>query len=105
MIEDNDLLQKYNTIIWAKVSVDIEKEFDSEPYYNKEFLKPKIKSHGDEVTDFYNKTIPRVDSNHTFLAVLTLDSALKKDDSYYPQVFLKGCKYIVEKYLGIFMIV
>ena len=28
-----------------------------------------------------------VDSNQTSLAVISLDSALKKDDSYYPQVF------------------
>ena len=25
------------------------------PVYNKEFLKTKIESHGDEVTDFYDK--------------------------------------------------
>ena len=50
-IEDNDLFKKYNTI-WNKVSTDIEKEFDSEPVYNKEFLKTKIKPHADEVTDF-----------------------------------------------------
>ena len=27
--------------------------------YNKEFLKTKIKSHGDEITDFSDKEIPR----------------------------------------------
>ena len=52
-IEDDDLLEKYNTV-WDRVSADIKKEFDSEPVYNKEFLKTKIKSHGDEFTDFYN---------------------------------------------------
>ena len=46
--------------------------------YNKNYLKTKIKSHGNEVTDFYNKKIPKIDSNHTFLVVITLDSALKK---------------------------
>ena len=50
LIEDDDLLEKYNTIL-DKVSADIKKEFDSEPVYNKNFLKNKIKSHGDEVTD------------------------------------------------------
>ena len=50
-------------------------------------MKSKIKSYGDEVTDFYNKEIPKVDSNHTCLAITSFDSALKKDDSYYPQVF------------------
>ena len=93
LIEDDDLLRKYNTI-WDKVSTDMKKEFDSEPAYNKEFLKTKIKSHVVEVTDFYDKVIPKVDSNHTCLAVISLDSALKKDENYYPQVFLKECKYI-----------
>ena len=58
------------------------------------FLKTKIKYYRDEVRDFYNKTIPKVDSNHTSLAGISLDSALKKDESYYPQAFLKECKYI-----------
>ena len=53
------------------------------------FLKTKMKSYGDEVTDFYGREIPKVDSNHTCLAVISLDSALNKDRNYYPQVFLK----------------
>ena len=85
-----DLWEKYNTI-WDKVSVD------SQPVYNKVFLKNKIKPYGDEATDFYHKEIPKVDSNHTCLAVISLDSALKKDENYYPQVFLKECKCIEKK--------
>ena len=85
------------SIIWDKVSADIKKEFDSEPVYNKEFLKTKIKSHGDEAIDFYDKKIPKEDSNHTCLALITLDSSLREDDSYYPQVFFKECKYIEKK--------
>ena len=54
LIQDDDLLERYNTI-WGKVSAYINKEFDSEPVYNQEFLKTKIKSYGDEVTDFYDK--------------------------------------------------
>ena len=41
LIEDDDLLEKYNTI-WDKVSTDIKKEFDSEPVYNKKLLKTKF---------------------------------------------------------------
>ena len=44
----------------------------------------KIKSPGNEITGFYDKNIPKVDSNHTCLAVISFNSALKKDDSYYP---------------------
>ena len=60
LIEDDDLLEKYLEIIISNiyyVSADTKKEFDSEPVYNKFFLKIKIKPHDDEVTDFYNKKI------------------------------------------------
>ena len=96
LIEDDDLLEKYN-IIWGKVSADIKKEFDSKPVYIKELLKTKTKYHDDEVTDFYDKKISKEDSNHTCLIVITLYSALKKDETYYPQVFLNECKYIEKK--------
>ena len=55
LIEDDDL-KKYNTI-QDKVNADIKIEFDSEPVYNKYYLKTTIKPHGDEVTDFYDKKI------------------------------------------------
>ena len=38
-----------------------------------------------------------LDSNHTYLALISLDSALKKDGSYYLQVILKECKYIEKR--------
>ena len=53
LVEDDDLLEKYNTI-WDKASADI-KKFDGKPVYDKNCLKTKIKSHCDEVTDFYDK--------------------------------------------------
>ena len=96
LIEDDDLLEKYNTI-WDKVIAGIMNEFDSEPVYNKTFLKTKIESHADEVTDFYDKEIPKVDSNHTCLEVINLDSALSKDGNCYLQVFLKDCEYMKKK--------
>ena len=44
LIKDEDLIEKCNTIL-DKVSNDIKKEFDSEPVYDKKFLKTKIKSY------------------------------------------------------------
>ena len=78
LIEEDDILEKYNTI-WDKVSADIKNEFDSEPVYNKNYLKTKIKYHDNEIIEFYDKKIPKLDSNHTCLAIIiTLDSSLKK---------------------------
>ena len=54
------------------------------------FVKTKIESCGEEVTDFYDKRVPKVESNHTCLAVISLDSAMNKDRSYYLQVFLNA---------------
>ena len=82
------------------------KEFESEPAYNKKFSKTKIKSHGDEVTYFYDKEIPKMGSNYTCLVVFSLDPALKKKYNYYPQVLLKDCKYIEKKVVRhMFMII
>ena len=33
----------------------------------------------------------------TIKTFLRLDSALKKDENYHPQVFLKECKYVEKK--------
>ena len=88
LIEDDDLFEKYNTI-QDKVSADIKIEFDSELVYDKKFLKTKIKFHSDKVTDFYDKEIPKADSNHTCLAVISSEYALRKVENYYLQSIFK----------------
>ena len=46
----------------------------------------------------YNKNFPKVDSNHTSLAIISLDSTVRKNGNYYLQVlFLKKCQYIEKK--------
>ena len=60
-------------------------------------MKTKTKYHHDEVTDFYDEESLKIDFNYTCLVVITLHSALKKDENYYQQVFLKECKYIEKK--------
>ena len=59
LIEEDDLLENYDAV-WNKVSANIKKELGSEPVCDKNFLKKKkikIRSHGDKVTDFYDKKI------------------------------------------------
>ena len=69
MIEDDDLLEKYNTVL-DKVSADIKKNLIASLSAIENFQ--SIKSHGDEVTDFYDEKIPKVVSNHTCLVVISL---------------------------------
>ena len=46
-----------------------------------------------------------LDSNHTCWAVISLDSALKKDENYYPQAFLKSVNILRTKWLDMFIII
>ena len=46
------------------------KEFDSESIYNKNVLKFKTKSYGDEATDFCNKKMSKGGSCYICLAVI-----------------------------------
>ena len=93
LIEDEELSRRYDDI-WNKVSNRMKKELDSELLCNKEFLKTKVKFYGDEATDLHNKEMSILGSYYTSLAVVSIDFTFKKDENYYPQVFLKYFKYI-----------
>ena len=93
-IEDDDLLEKYNTI-WDKVSADIKHNFIVNISIIKTIWKPKYNLMVMKLQIFMIKK--KLDSNDTWLAAITFASALKKDDNYYPQVFLKECKCIEKK--------
>ena len=48
-----------------------------------------MKSYGDEATNFHYEKMPNVGSNHTCLAEISLNSALKKEENFHLQVFLR----------------
>ena len=52
---------------------------------------------GYEATDFYDKEIAKLSSNHPLLAVITINSVLKINESYYLQAFFNKCKFIEKK--------
>ena len=72
-----------------KSALVYKKEFDSEPVCNKEFLKTKIKSHGDEVTDFYDIFMTKTFQGWTLIILV--------NHNCYPQALLKEFKYIEKK--------
>ena len=37
--------------------------------------------------------MPRENEHYTYLSVISLDSMVNADIKYYPQVFLRECKY------------
>lgn len=58
VINDKKFLEKYNEI-WDKVSNSVNKRFNSEWVYNKEYVKTKIKYHRDKInSNFHGDKIP-----------------------------------------------
>ena len=96
MIEDDELLKKYNKI-WKKVKNTINKEFDSEPVCNEKYLKAKIKSYNGKInTNFHNNKIPKEDSQCICLSVILIDSIFRTVN-FYSQLFLEECKFVVKE--------
>ena len=91
MIKLNDdwrwwLIRKNIKLFWIKSVLISKKNLIASLSIKKIYLKTNIKSHGDKIADISDKNISKLDSNYTCLAVISLDSALKKDDSYNRQV-------------------
>ena len=83
ILKTSTYVKRYDWKWWLirKMQKNKKKDFNREPVYNENFLKTKIKSYVDEVTDFCSKKIQKVDSNYTSWAVISLDSALRKDET------------------------
>ena len=92
LIKDEKLLEKYKEI-WKKVSNIIKKKFDG-----KKYLGAKIKLYNRKINaNFLNNKISIEGSQCNCLSVILIDSIYRKDKSYYPQVFLEKCKYVVKE--------
>ena len=96
LIKDDKLLKKHNKT-WKNVKNTIYKEFDSDPVYNKKYLKAKIKSYNGKInTNFHNNKIPKEGSQCICLSVILINSVFRTSKNYYPEMFLEECKYVVK---------
>ena len=68
--------------------------------YNYDYIKIKIYANNNRIkTNSYGNKIPENNEYCTYLYVILLDSVIKTDNDYYPQIFLEECKYAVKKNL------
>ena len=98
-VGDNKLLKKYNKI-WGKISNIMNIEFDSEPIYghNDKYTKTKIKMYEHRViTNFQGKKVPKENASYKCLSLIMLDSIIRVNKKYNPQIFLQECKYVIRK--------
>ena len=96
-VTDKKVLNKYNKI-WEKVEELLNVEFESKPVYGEDdkYIKAKIKSYKDKVnTNFQGKKAPKENLSYKCLSI-TLESIIKANKKYYPQILLDECKYKVK---------
>ena len=48
-------------------------------------------------TNFLGNGIPKKNMHYTCIACITIDSVMKMDKKYVPQVYLEECKYKIKK--------
>ena len=96
VIKDEKLLKKYDSI-WNKLSSITKKKIDKQPVYDIKHLNTKLKFYNGNINiAFYAKGPPKKDYSYFWLAAIILDSVCKikkKDDKYYPQIYLETFKY------------
>ena len=64
---------------------------------NNKYIKTKIKIYNNRVsTNFQGNKIPKDNECCACLSVTLLDSVVKIDNDYYPQIYLEECKYAVK---------
>ena len=97
MVKDDDVLDKYNEI-WDKIKEKLNIKFNSEPVYDKIYIKTKVKEFGSVIkTNFLSNKIPKKNKDYTCIACITIYSGMRIEKKNYPQDFLEECKYKIKK--------
>ena len=75
-------------------------DFESKPVYDDvdKYIKTKIKIYAkNTITNFHNKKMPKEKIPCKCLSIIMIDSVIKANKKYYPQILLEECKYIQEQ--------
>ena len=78
----------------------MEIDFESKPVYgdNDKYGKTKIKVYaGSVITNFHNKKRPKEKAPCKCLSIIMLDSVIKSNKKYYPQILLEECNICKKK--------
>ena len=98
-VNNKQLLKNYNKI-WKTIEELMNINFESRPVYgdNDKYIKTKTKIYaGSTITNFHKNKIPKEKAPCKCLSIIMLDSVIKTNKKYYPQILLEECKYVQEK--------
>ena len=97
LIKDDKVLEKYEQI-WDVIKNKLKIKFHSLPVYDKKYLKTKVREYDGVIkTNFLGNGIPKENMHYTCITCITIDSVMKMEKKYFPQVYLEECKYKIKK--------
>ena len=71
--------------------------FGSETVYNEKYFESKIRFYDRKInTSFHDHGAPKDNFHCVCLSMVLIDSVFKTGKSYYTQVLLEECKYVVK---------
>lgn len=71
--------------------------FGSETVYNEKYFESKIRFYDRKInTNFHDHGAPKGNFHCVCLSMVLIDSVFKTGKSYYTQVLLEECKYVVK---------
>ena len=97
LVKDVDVLDKYNEI-WNKIKNKLKIKFHSRPVYDETYIKANLRESNDVIkTKFLGDEVPKENMHYTCIACITIDSVMRMEKKYHPQVYLEECKYRINK--------
>ena len=89
--ENEEMIIKCNKI-WKKITKTYGFKLDSQPVYDKKYIKTELKTYDDKVnTVFSENEIPKEKTYYSRIAAICIDSVWKLIEENYPQVYLGEC--------------
>ena len=87
LIKDDEVWEKYDKI-WDVIKNKLGIKFHSEPVYEYKYLKTKVREYDGVIKIlFLNNSMPKENMHYTCIACITIDSVMKIDEKYFPQVY------------------
>ena len=97
LVKDVDVLDKYNEI-WNKIKNKLKIKFHSMPVYDETYIKANVRESNDVIkTKFLGDEVPKENMHYTCIACITIDSVMRMEKKYHPQVYLEESKYRINK--------
>ena len=68
------------------------------PVYDETYIKANVRESNDVIkTKFLGDEVPKENMHYTCIACITIDSVMRMEKKYHPQVYLEECKYRINK--------